>query len=112
MPLARGPVHPLAEPLVAGVEVEAAEQRRPQDRVVVELLDFLRSQAQAIVAADFFETRTLTGARLTILAAIEHTPHAASGSSAQPPTPPRSGSPKSDATSPWTSRTPTYARST
>ena len=33
---------------------------------------FLRSQAQAIVAVDFFETRTLTGARLTVLAAIEH----------------------------------------
>ena len=33
---------------------------------------FLHSQAQAIVALDFFETRTLTGARLTVLAAIEH----------------------------------------
>jgi transposase len=33
---------------------------------------FLRSQAQAIVAVDFFETVTLTGARLYILAAIEH----------------------------------------
>ena len=33
---------------------------------------FLRSQAQAIVAIDFFETRTLTGARLTVLTAIEH----------------------------------------
>ena len=32
---------------------------------------FLRSQAQAIVAIDFFETQTLTGARLTVLAAIE-----------------------------------------
>jgi hypothetical protein len=33
---------------------------------------FLRSQAQAIIAADFFETSTLTGARLYILAVIEH----------------------------------------
>ncbi len=33
---------------------------------------FLHSQAQAIVAIDFFETRTLTGTRLTVLAAIEH----------------------------------------
>ncbi len=34
--------------------------------------DFLSSQAQAILAADFFETRTLTGATLHVLAAIEH----------------------------------------
>ncbi|MCI2421417.1 hypothetical protein MOQ72_28675 [Saccharopolyspora sp. K220] len=33
---------------------------------------FLRHQAQAILAADFFETRTLTGARLYVLAVIEH----------------------------------------
>ena len=33
---------------------------------------FLRSQAQAILAADFFETKTLTGATLTVLAVIEH----------------------------------------
>jgi hypothetical protein len=33
---------------------------------------FLRSQAHAILAADFFETRTLTGARLYVLAVIEH----------------------------------------
>ena len=33
---------------------------------------FLRSQAQAIVAVDSFETQTLTGARLTVLAVIEH----------------------------------------
>ncbi|MFC0105755.1 integrase core domain-containing protein [Kibdelosporangium aridum] len=35
--------------------------------------DFLRRQAHAILAADFFETRTLTGTRLFILAVIEHT---------------------------------------
>ena len=34
---------------------------------------FLRSQAHAILAADFFETRTLTGTRLLVLAVIEHT---------------------------------------
>ena len=34
---------------------------------------FLRSQAEAILAADFFETVTLTGARMYVLAVIEHT---------------------------------------
>jgi putative transposase len=34
---------------------------------------FLRGQAHAILAADFFETRTITGARLFVLAVIEHT---------------------------------------
>ncbi|MFC0112287.1 integrase core domain-containing protein [Kibdelosporangium aridum] len=33
---------------------------------------FLRSQAHAILAADFFETRTVTGTRLFVLAVIEH----------------------------------------
>jgi putative transposase len=33
---------------------------------------FLRSQAQAIIAADFFEATTLGGARLYVLAIIEH----------------------------------------
>jgi hypothetical protein len=33
---------------------------------------FLRSQAHAIVAADFFETTTLTGAKMYVLAVIEH----------------------------------------
>jgi hypothetical protein len=33
---------------------------------------FLRGQAQAILAADFFETRTLTGARPYVFAVIEH----------------------------------------
>ncbi|MGC9537589.1 integrase core domain-containing protein [Streptomyces sp. UG1] len=33
---------------------------------------FLRSQAGALLACDFFETRTLTGARLYVFAVIEH----------------------------------------
>jgi hypothetical protein len=33
---------------------------------------FLRSQAQAIIAADFFETVTLTGTRLYVLSVTEH----------------------------------------
>ncbi len=33
---------------------------------------FLRSQAHTTLAADFFETRTLTGARLYVFAVIEH----------------------------------------
>ncbi|WP_251982631.1 hypothetical protein [Streptomyces violaceusniger] len=33
---------------------------------------FLRSQAQSILAADFFETKSLTGATLYVLAVIEH----------------------------------------
>lgn len=34
--------------------------------------DFLRSQADALLASDFFETVTLTGARMYVLAVIEH----------------------------------------
>lgn len=33
---------------------------------------FLRGQADALLACDFFETRTLTGARLFVFAVIEH----------------------------------------
>ncbi|MEU5850691.1 integrase core domain-containing protein [Saccharopolyspora shandongensis] len=35
--------------------------------------EFLRSQADALLACDFFETVTLSGARLYVLAVIEHT---------------------------------------
>ncbi|MEV5879410.1 integrase core domain-containing protein [Streptomyces sp. NPDC052101] len=34
--------------------------------------DFLRSQAEALLACDFFETVTLTGARVYVFAVIEH----------------------------------------
>jgi transposase InsO family protein len=42
------------------------------DRTATTWADFLRSQANALLAADFIETVTLTGARLYILAVIEH----------------------------------------
>ena len=42
------------------------------DRTSSTWATFLRCQAQAIIAADFFETVTLTGARLSVLAVIEH----------------------------------------
>src|SRR4051812_22505300 len=40
---------------------------------------FLRSQAHAVLAADFFETRTLTGARLYLFVVIERTNHRVRG---------------------------------
>ncbi|MFC6021618.1 integrase core domain-containing protein [Plantactinospora solaniradicis] len=69
------------EPLVLGVKVAAstvweilkdagidpAPQRTSSTWAV-----FLRSQAQTVIAADFFETSTLTGARLYVPAVIEH----------------------------------------
>jgi putative transposase len=42
------------------------------DRTSTTWTTFLRSQAQAIIAADFFGTTTLTGARRYVLAVIEH----------------------------------------
>jgi putative transposase len=42
------------------------------DRVASTWTDFLRSQAEALLAADFIETVTLTGARMYILAVIEY----------------------------------------
>ena len=47
--------------------VEPAPRRDRQSWAV-----FLRGQAHAILAADFFETQTVTGARLYVLAVIEH----------------------------------------
>ncbi|WP_330275939.1 transposase [Lentzea sp. NBC_00516] len=45
---------------------------RPPRRTTVTWADFLRSQAEAILALDFIETVTLTGQRQYILAAIHH----------------------------------------
>ena len=55
------------------------------DRAGTTWTQFLRSQADALLAADFLETVTLTGARLYILAVIDHT-SAGSASSARPRT--------------------------
>jgi hypothetical protein len=52
---------------------------------------FLRAQAQAIIAADFFETSTLTGARLCTYWLSSNTPPAEYASSAPPPTRARRG---------------------
>ncbi|MEV0975059.1 integrase core domain-containing protein [Microtetraspora glauca] len=42
------------------------------DRAASTWAAFLRSQAGALLACDFFEVRTVTGARLYVLAVIEH----------------------------------------
>jgi putative transposase len=42
------------------------------ERTTTTWADFLRSQADALLACDFFETVTLTGARLYVLAVLEH----------------------------------------
>jgi transposase InsO family protein len=43
------------------------------DRAATTWAQFLRSQAQVLLAMDFIETVTLTGARMYVLALIEHT---------------------------------------
>ena len=45
---------------------------RSPERQSTTWADFLRSQADALLACDLFETRTLTGARLYVFAVIEH----------------------------------------
>jgi hypothetical protein len=42
------------------------------DRAATTWAQFLRSQAEALLAADFLETITLTGTRMYVLAIIEH----------------------------------------
>jgi transposase InsO family protein len=42
------------------------------DRAATTWTQFLRSQAEALLAADFIETTTLTGTRMYVLAVIEH----------------------------------------
>jgi putative transposase len=49
----------------------AAQRRRAPRRDRQTWAGFLRGQAHAILAADFFETRILTGARLYAFAVIE-----------------------------------------
>jgi hypothetical protein len=73
-----GPDRPI---LVLGIKVAAStvwkilKEARidpPPERSSSTCADFLHSQADALLACDFFETITLTGARLHELAAIEH----------------------------------------
>ena len=42
------------------------------DRASTTWASFLRSQADALLGCDFFETSTVTGTRLFVLAVIEH----------------------------------------
>jgi putative transposase len=69
------------EPLVLGIKVAAStvwEILRQAgidpapERTTATWAEFLRSQAGALLACDFFETDTLTGARLYVLAVIKH----------------------------------------
>ncbi|MFI0350943.1 hypothetical protein [Actinomadura sp. 9N407] len=69
------------ELLVLGVKVAASTVWEiPKDagidpapeRAAGTWADFLRTQADALLACDFLETVTLTGARLYVLAVIEH----------------------------------------
>jgi putative transposase len=58
-------LHRLGDPAAGGIEPAA-------ERTSTTWASFLRSQADALLACDFFETVTLTGARLYVLAVIEH----------------------------------------
>jgi putative transposase len=69
------------ELLVLGVKVAAstvweilkeAGINPAPDRAASTWADFLRSQADALLACDFLETATLTGAQMYVLAVIEH----------------------------------------
>ncbi|MEO6088039.1 MAG: integrase core domain-containing protein [Umezawaea sp.] len=70
------------ELLVLGIKVAAstvwqtlkdAEIDPAPDRTSTTWANFLRSQAQALLACDFFEVPTLSGTHLYVLAVIEHT---------------------------------------
>jgi putative transposase len=71
---------------------------------------FLRSQAEALLACDFFETRTLSGACLHVFAVIEHATRRIRilGATAHPPP---HGLRSSRGTWPWTCRTRAARRS-
>ncbi|WP_433272708.1 hypothetical protein ACQPZF_17105 [Actinosynnema sp. CS-041913] len=69
------------ELLVLGIKVAASTVWRilqdagidpVPERTSTTWATFLRSQADALLACDFFETRTLSGARLYVLTVIEH----------------------------------------
>jgi putative transposase len=69
------------ELLVLGIKVAASTVREilrqagidpAPDRASTTWASFLRSQADALLACDFFETVTISGARLFVLAVIEH----------------------------------------
>ena len=69
------------ELLVLGLKIAASTVREilrdagidpAPERTSITWTDFLRSQAGALLACDFFETVTLTGGRLYVLAVIEH----------------------------------------
>jgi transposase len=70
---------------------------------------FLRSQADALLACDFFEAVTLGGAACTCWRSSS-TPADGSGSWAQPPIPLPPGSPRPRRTSSWTLRMPAAGR--
>jgi len=53
--------------ILRGAGIDPAPERR-----ATTWADFLRSQADALLACDFFETATLSGARLYVFAVIEH----------------------------------------
>jgi transposase len=86
---------------------EAGIDPAPQ-RTIDNWATFLRSQAHALIAADFFETTTLTGTRLYVLAVIEHATRGYA-SLAPPLTRPQRGSPRRPGTWSWTSTTPAAA---
>ena len=71
--------------------------------------DFLRSQADVLLACDFFETVMLTGTRLYVLAVIEHASRRIRilGATALPRRP---GLPRSRGTWSWTWRMPAAGR--
>jgi putative transposase len=69
------------ELLVPGIKVAASTVREmlrqagtgpAPGRTATTWASFLRSQADALLACDFFETVTLTGTRLSVFAVIEH----------------------------------------
>jgi putative transposase len=79
------------------------------ERATATWASFLRSQAGALLACDFFETVTLAGARLCVLAVIEHASRRIRilGATAHPL---HAGSPRPRGTWSWISRTPEAGR--